>query len=300
MNNLHKYLIGNDNNRKSNDIGAVLAFTTKISVENVDTKPIAPFKTYERLSVLMFLDFRTGRIERYLINVSNLGLINIPLTTDFKEDVYFTHQGEKYRIFHDNEHLYNPDHTESSLFNLGDGILSKDFYRIFITELFRDYLIYWTSYNDGNMASLRKISIPVEHMVNEDGNKQMSSGTGRTTDIEMSAVEASPHYRVKDFEQYQADKYLDYGLRGAENKYNIFIPKNFEDKAMSALFNAGAFNLIPSTRGDLPQVCTDFVRTFNIKKVNNIHSTSLKIRTWNYEITKRLKRMKKEINPKDR
>lgn len=129
------------------------------------------------------------------------------------------------------------------------------------------------------MASLRKISIPVEHMVNEDGNKQMSSGTGRTTDIEMSAVEASPHYRVKDFEQYQADKYLDYGLRGAENKYNIFIPKNFEDKAMSALFNAGAFNLIPSTRGDLPQVCTDFVRTFNIKKVNNIHSTSLKIRT---------------------
>lgn len=63
-------------------------------------------QSIKTISTLLFLDFRTGRIERYLINAST----HAPTTSldvDFKNDIYFTWQGERYKIFHEFDHLGN-------------------------------------------------------------------------------------------------------------------------------------------------------------------------------------------------
>lgn len=49
-----------------------------------------------------------------------------------------------------------------SLTKIGDGKLNREFYFIFMAELIRDYFVYFNSFNDGNIASLRKNTLPIK------------------------------------------------------------------------------------------------------------------------------------------
>jgi len=133
---------------KQNIGGCILSFFIKIKNGNQT----------DLISLLLFLDFRTGRVERYLINSSNKDLIKKGV--DYKEDWYFFWNNEKYKIFHENEHIINTEFT--SLSRLNDGQLTRTFYINFMSELLRDYLQFNNSFLDGNMASLKKLTSPLK------------------------------------------------------------------------------------------------------------------------------------------
>jgi hypothetical protein len=57
--------------------GSVLSFNIRIKNES----------KIDFISLLLYLDFKTGRVERYLINSSNTDLIKKGI--DYKEDLYF-------------------------------------------------------------------------------------------------------------------------------------------------------------------------------------------------------------------
>ena len=85
---LKKYLLETniDKSKQSskennNVIGTILSYSTKLQFnENL--------KRYDLLSILLFLDFRTGRVERYLINNSDPNANKKSI--DYKEDLYFS------------------------------------------------------------------------------------------------------------------------------------------------------------------------------------------------------------------
>ena len=293
MTNIQKYLLGNDKNLSNNVIGTVLAFSTKLDTETplkITQDNTTALNTPVTISTLLFLDFRTGRIERYLINASihTFGK-SITLDVDFKNDVYFTWKGERYKIFHEFDHV-GGDQAKFSLINLGDGKITQAFNLIFMVELFRDYLIYESSYNDGNIASLRKITSPITEKI-EDINskvKTSSSGTGHLTSEELEAINQSNEYRLNDFKPFKAECFINYKNKNKDNKHTILVPNNHT--SIKELFNYGHVNIVYSNKKELPQIVKDFTRSFYIKNINNIHNISLRIRSWNYNITKRLKK----------
>ena len=293
MTNIQKYLLGTDKNLSNNVIGTVLAFSTKLDTETplkITKDNTTALNTPVTISTLVFLDFRTGRIERYLINASihTFGK-STTLDVDFKNDVYFTWKGERYKIFHDH---VGGDQAKFSLINLGDGKITQAFNLIFMVELFRDYLIYESSYNDGNIASLRKITSPITDKI-EDINskvKTSSSGTGHLTSEELEAINQSNEYRLNDFKPFKAECFINYKNKNKDNKHTILVPNNLANTSIKELFNYGHVNIVYSNKKELPQIVKDFTRSFYIKNINNIHNISLRIRSWNYNITKRLKK----------
>lgn len=293
MTNIQKYLLGTDKNLSNNVIGTVLAFSTKLDTETplkITKDNTTALNTPVTISTLVFLDFRTGRIERYLINASihTFGK-STTLDVDFKNDVYFTWKGERYKIFHDH---VGGDQAKFSLINLGDGKITQAFNLIFMVELFRDYLIYESSYNDGNIASLRKITSPITEKI-EDINskvKTSSSGTGHLTSEELEAINQSNEYRLNDFKPFKAECFINYKNKNKDNKHTILVPNNLANTSIKELFNYGHVNIVYSNKKELPQIVKDFTRSFYIKNINNIHNISLRIRSWNYNITKRLKK----------
>lgn len=161
-----------------------------------------------------------------------------------------------------------------------------------MVELYRDYLIYESSYIDGNMATLRKITAPITEKL-EDVNtevKRSSSGTGKLRREEIEAIDKSSDYRLNDIKPFIADRFINYKNRNKENKHTILVPNNLATNSIKEVFNYGHVNIIYTNRKELPQIVKDFTRTFYIKNINNIHNISLRIRTWNYNINKRLKK----------
>ena len=265
MTNLQKYLLGNEQHDK-NVIGTVLGFSTTILTQKKNKlpkqNPLSISNNSNRVSIFMFLDFRTGCIERYLINVSNLG----PLTsTDFKEDVYFTWQGERYKMFHEFDHA--PQTSNWSLMNIGDGKLTKSFNFIFMVELIRDYLLWEKSYNNGNMGSLRKLTTPQTPIQYSEDNpeelKTSSSGTGKLRKVEIEAIHESNHFSIKDFYQFNAERFINYEKRTSDNKYTILAPHKFKNPTTEQLFNQGNYNLTYSNRSELPPIVRDFTISFS-------------------------------------
>jgi hypothetical protein len=94
---MKEYLLGKKlANKHDNIIGAVLGFSKKLNFNNITKKN-------DTLAILLFLDFRTGRVERYIVNLSDT---DINKGIDYKDDLYFTKlgEGEKYKILHENQH----------------------------------------------------------------------------------------------------------------------------------------------------------------------------------------------------
>nr|YP_009522489.1 hypothetical protein [Hygrophorus russula]AXQ02212.1 hypothetical protein [Hygrophorus russula] len=275
--NLKNYLLGTDL-KYENIIGAVLAFNKKI-IHN------ETFKSYDYFSFILFIDFRTVRIERYLINSSNPNI----KTIDGKEDLFFTFNNKSYRIFHEDE-------CSISTFNLNeinDGKLTRKFYFTFMLDLIRDYLYYETSYNNPNIASLRKLTTPKisATKINIDKNElfKPALGTGKQEYSEKKSIFFSQDYKLKDFEEIYPKKFInDFKLDiDTKNKeYTIFIPKHFNNLNLNQYFNKFNINLIDINRNELPQLVKDLIRTLNIKNIQNAQDLAKRIKIFNYNIVK--------------
>ena len=293
MTNLQKYLLGNEQQDK-NVIGTVLGLSTTVKTEN-KTKlpkqnPLSITNNSNRISIFMFLDFRTGRIERYLINVSNLGVLTSP---DFKEDVDFTLHGERYKMFHEFDLV--PQTKTWSLMNIDDGKLTKLFNFIFMVDLIRDYLLWGYSYNDGNTATLRKLTTPKTPIQYSEDNpeelKTSSSGTGKLRKVEIEEIKTSGDYSIKEFYQFNAERFINYEKRTSDNKYTILVPHNFKNPTTEQLFNHSNYDLSYAHRSELPPIVREFTISFYIKNISCIHSVSSRIKTWNCQINKKLKKL---------
>jgi hypothetical protein len=315
-----------------NLFGVILAFTTKIKYNEA-------FKTSFLLSALMYLDLRTGRVERYLINSSN------PLANekgiDYKDDLFFTWNNEKYKVFHDFEHSLLGDLT--SLTQLGDGKINAKFYCTFMAELLRDYFRFYSSYNDGNIASLRKITAPVikpqfennktpipylkegaaaatqqpnqsykyeqEEVLTKIKVKKPSFGTGVLNVVEDQLVTQSLDYKNKDFEAFEAHRFFTNQFNRVAGLYQVIVagnktflpetdsklnkgiilaPKQFKNKMIDTWFDQSNIKLVYTNRGELSQVCKDFTRTLSVKTINTGQDVTVRIKTFNYNVVKKL------------
>jgi hypothetical protein len=216
---VRKYLLETniDDNSQSvkkneNVFGAVLAYNTK--VKEVDYGEPGSFNRFNLISVLLFLDFRTARVERYIINSSNpkLNLNKKNIGVDYKKDLYFTWNNERYKLFHDLEH--GPLRDETILSQLGDGKLTRKYYVFFIGELLRDYFQLFGHFKDGNIASLRKITLPTKPAKFDENGKMISSqlGVGKLLNNEKvntkKLLNETEIYKEKDFEVFEAYKFI--------------------------------------------------------------------------------------------
>jgi len=219
---IQDYLVGKVlPNKHDNILGAVLGFNKKLSFNETTKK-------YDLIAILLFLDFRTGRVERYLVNSSN---IHPNKGIDLKEDLYFTWEGERYKIFYEKEH--SPT-EEASLTKIGNGILNREFYFIFMTELARDYFLFFKSFNDGNISSLRKNTGPLE--IAEIGNNEsVGLGTGKISKIEYNLLKDSNEYKSKDFIAFNAHNFINIPKKN-NKKMTIFVPINLKNKMIEKYF----------------------------------------------------------------
>lgn len=343
---IKKYLLEtNINNKKQNVadnlnvLGVILAFTTKIKYNEA-------FKTHFLLSTLLFLDLRTGRIERYLINSSDPKANEKGI--DYKDDLFFTWNNIKHRVFHDFEH--SPLGKVTSISELGDGRINSKFYCIFMAELLRDYLKYFLSFNDGNIASLRKLTAPIIsgedkkftcsasglkkdsvdsvkptlsplRAENDDINKsnntatlssspevtekkynikiKSSLGTGVLNNIEKQLINQSYDYKLKDFIAFKSHRFFtnqfNQGSKGVKTSINsklnkgvIFAPKQFKNKMIDLWFDTLDIKLVYTGRGELSQICKDLTRTLSVKTIDKGQDVTMRIKTFNYNIVKKL------------
>jgi hypothetical protein len=67
---------------------------------------------------------------------------------------------------------------EQSFKHLYDGKLSRKFFNVFLLELHRDYLIFRTSYENGDMNLLRKYTLPLIPKEYDDKGNVISPGLG--------------------------------------------------------------------------------------------------------------------------
>jgi hypothetical protein len=250
------------------------------------------------ISILLFLDFRTGRVERFIINSSdptlNLKVNKKSLGLDYKEDLYFTWNNEKFKVLHDSDH--GPwINGETVLSQLGDGKLNRKYYAFFIAELMRDYFKYFNSFNNGNIASLRKLTLPIEPAkIDKDGEIIKSAiGTGKTYKEEnlVNLLHDSIEYRKRDFFAFKAHKFITNtnDEPTSEDKWTIFIPQFLKNEMVNNWLNNLNYNVIYANKSELSQLVKDFNRTLSIKTISNVDDIVIRIRQFNYNIVRQLK-----------
>jgi hypothetical protein len=203
---------------------------------------------------------------------------------------------KKYRIFHEDEYKIN---ELSSLSDINDGKLTRKFYFLFMLELIRDYLYYETSYNNPNIASLRKLTYPNKFKEIDNKNKLVTPalGIGNLDNLDKKVINNSYDYRLKDFETIHSKRFVnDFDLdfnSNSINKYTIFVPNKFNNINLNDYFNNLNINLININRNELPQLVKYLIRTLNIKNIQNTKDLAKRIKIFNYNIIKNLEKLDK-------
>jgi hypothetical protein len=210
----------------SNAVGVVLALRANIQYNK-------PYIGSYLITVLLFLDLRTARVERYIINSSDPKVNE--KGKDFKKDLYYILNNERYKLFHDDEHEIEPTSLTSSL---GNGKFTSKFYTFFMSELLRDYLVTETSFFDGNIATLRKITKPIKEFpkpLNFDNNNLIikSAGTGELNEIEKNAISKSSDYSLPLIEGFKAQRFFNNKLLD-NSKAIIYVPKQFKQNKIES------------------------------------------------------------------
>lgn len=287
------YLFKNKNKdfiSDANAVGVVLALRAKV-------KYVKPNTGFYLITVLLFLDLRTARVERYLINSSDPKANE--KGTDFKKDLYYTWNDERYKLFHDDEHEIEPTSLTSSL---GNGKFTSKFFTFFMSELLRDYLVTETSFFDGNIATLRKITKPIKEFpkpLNFD-NKNLiikSAGTGELNEIEKDAISKSSDYSLPKIEGFKAQRFFNNKLLD-NSKAIIYVPKQFKQNIIESWYFS-AFHgckLVYANMIDLSQIVKDLNRTISMKTLQHPSQISSRIQIFNYNVVKNLKNWSTKID----
>lgn len=219
-------------------------------------------------------------------------------------------------MFHENLHLSNESMTSVS--DINDGKLTRKFYLFFIGELVRDYLHTNNSFLDGNVASLLKITKPLYpakfeeitdpkeiEKANLNGNiftdiinnkeyikKGYSFGTGNIIlNEEKNEINKSSEYKLKDLTPFKSYKFIKIN----KNRLTILVPKHFENNYLMQIFDKRQIKLVYAKRNELNQLVTDFVRSLNIKTITKPQDITTRIKSFNYNIVKRLTNLNTKI-----
>lgn len=139
-----KYLQGNEG---ANNLGTILG------IQKWKHSPSAKLNSIPT-AVLFYLDQRTGRIERYLVNSIDQQPVKILL------------DHEKYHITED----------KYSFKKLNYGKLDSTFFNGFLLELFRDYLQTFHSYKICDMNYIRNYTLPLYTQNGSNGSVGLGSG----------------------------------------------------------------------------------------------------------------------------
>jgi hypothetical protein len=289
---IKSYLLGNkktSSNLRQNTLGFVLAFNTKIKHKNVK-------KGYYKLALLLYLNVRTARVERYLMNSSDT--IANERSIDFKPDLFYTWNNEQYKIFHEDDYI-TKGVTMSS--QLGDGKLSTRFYNLFMFEMIRDYFTTDQSYQDGNMATLKKITAPShfiyqqnpETVAKENKDFKLGLGAGVLKSEEAEAINQNYIYKKDDLQRIVTPKF---DLFKSTDKTSsdtpiIYVPKTLQNKTIEKYFEHKT-KLVYAKRNELPQIVKDLTRTLSIKTVDSPYTITHRIKAFNYYTVKNLTQMK--------
>lgn len=263
-----KYLLPKNIDKKDSAIGIVLAFQLSTPI---------------RVTILMFYDYRTGRIERYLVNSSqdlwNWRNINKDTTSkfSFKNNKYLVDNKDIHSLV-DFEGIYNPI--------LKDGKFSQKFYENFINELLRDYLFSLVklgkpvSFNYTNMDIIRALTRPYLML------EKFSMGSGVTTDLEQERIHNDNYFKLRNILPYSPKEWLttDYKLNLV-----IHIPQKFEKVFEDADKNDKThFKVLPSK--DYTQGVIDLRRSLEIKTLTSLSDLESRIRTFNFNIVEQLRK----------
>lgn len=263
-----KYLMPKNVDRKDSAIGIVLAFQLFTPV---------------RVTILLFYDYRTGRIERYLVNSSldswNWWNIFTSNTSNFSfnKDKYLVENKDIHSLV-DFQGIYNPVSK--------DGKFSLKFYEDFIQELMRDYL--WElvkqgkpqSFNYTNMDVIRSLTRPSLML------KRFNMGSGVMSDTEKEKINDDDYLKLRNIRPYSPDCFIktDYKLN-----LLIHVPKKFEKRFESADIDEKTFfKALPVQ--DYSQGVIDLKRSLQIKTVTSLSDLESRIRTFNYNIVEQLRK----------
>ena len=302
---LKKYLLKTniDKSKQSskennNVIGTILSYSTKLQFnENL--------KRYDLLSILLFLDFRTGRVERYLINNSDPNANKKSI--DYKEDLYFSWNNVKYKIFLDMEHSTHEKITLSDMDPIGK--INSKFYITFMMELLSDYLFYFprASFNDGNIASLRKLTLarkPAKYEFDKDESLSNSEyipkitepglGTGVMPNVITNSITESNEYKLKDFQVFESKIFVNGNIK--PKKQVIFVPKQYKNRMIEIWFEKLNYKLVYTNKNELSQIVKDFTRTLSIKTVKTNPSVTQRIKLFNYHSVRSLTDLQENTN----
>lgn len=268
--NVIEYLQGHDKNL----YGTILGFKRGWRKNNKD----ADFDAF-----LLFFDHTTARIERYLINLGikkDIEVVKINEDVDPKEHIDFWEEERQKVIRPVYNSPYNIPNTVL-IHNLHDGKLNKHFFSVFVTELFRDYLIGGPSYNNPNISNILRFTQP-NHILEQDKDGGIQTGSGDLSYYNMSsASELSPQHELFSFKRKQI-----INCEGEHRK--IMIPEIFNSKEINTLIKNYNFKLEVFNPKDQPLVIKDIKAITNSRVYTNIDNINKGIVDLNHTLAKKV------------
>lgn len=244
---------------------------------------ILPFQITKpfKISILLFYDYRTGRVERYLVN-SEKNIANTLWSTDEISDVFYF-KGKKHMI--DNRKIHEKTCLQD-IYNpmLNDGLMSPDFYKAFIQELMRDYMATLLlterghSFNYTNMDVIRRLTHP---------NFSNAIGSGWVAVNEEESLHASKHVRVERIAEKDNPLFLKTDF---SKVLLLHEPRKFKDIFLKWLNSGNRVMCEPLEIKNNSQGLLDLKRTLDIKSIKSLSELDCRIRSFNYHIVLKLSR----------
>ena len=243
MKNTIKYLQGSEN---SNTLGTILGIQRGKN-SKIITNPMA---------ILLYLDQRTGRIERYLVNSPDKQPIEILLDI---EKYYITNEEQTFK-------------------NLNYGKLDSTFFNGFLLELFRDYLHTFNSYKICDMYYIRNYTLPLyNHRV--DGSVGVGSGTRIPNTIPLTGTK--PFY-AKRFIELNDNKPLVLNIPQ-------YLYSQANKPALESYWDIKLNTYAIDSKS--PQILHELKMTFNTKKILNLDNLNDQVIKFNKRTQDKLNKL---------
>lgn len=145
---------------------------------------------------------------------------------------------------------------------------------------------------------MRKLTLPIEPAkLDKNGNiVESATGSGLINNKENlgKLLHESSEYRKNDFDVFKAYNFI-------SNKYDdinptndqimtIFIPNGLKNGSLDHMLNSLNYNVVYANKGELSQLVKDFSRTLSIKTIRNTDDIVKRIKYFNYNIVRHLKK----------
>jgi hypothetical protein len=274
---------------KENVLGIILGF------HNI-------LKNKDELAVLLYYDFTTGRIERFLVNTPNK---NVKDSYNFYNDYYYFNK-KKYHIDLSEEHIPSKTIYDIYTFNqdiMNDGKLSTSFFKLFMFELLRDYLsnllIFnrYISYDNPNMNLLRKLTSPLDwdfivNYLNNNNIKDFKLGSGILNKKIENIINNDKNIKLKDISMFYHNQPL---IKKNDNLPSIiYVPYIFKPISITKTLSKQNKIIVKILdKKDYSTSLLDLKSSLKFKEIENIQQLTNRIKHFNYHIGKRLEKLEK-------